>query len=396
MGKKKKLDKNKQNSANKYNVTNYPKSSSFFFDVTKIYPCIENLNDKLELRINNEELNKLNEVIMIMRNKLNLAKSNNNLIEIIPEFKTHFQEMKIIDRSDTPYAKKIKAIIEEERKQSNKAISLFKIQKRYKEMYNIDISLSTISRVLRRHLNLHFRRVKQKNPRLNKKNYKFMKIIFLKGLMRGIKENLNIIFIDETGCFMVNDNYKDWVHKNEELLKGAENNLKHKYNIIMGILLEKIIYYKIVESNVDSTIFKEFLEGLISKLNTEQKKNSLIIYDNATYHKTKDVIELCLKNNLKIITNIPYRSEYNGIEYCFGIFKNLYYKYIFKDKNEQLKKIEELLNSEKLKNNLISCYIQAFEKYSNSLNDLGTEENLNSLYSDLSEISNEEKSASFE
>ena len=153
--------------------------------------------------------------------------------------------MKIIDRSDTPYAKKIKAIIEEERKQSNKAISLFKIQKRYKEMYNIDISLSTISRVLRRHLNLHFRRVKQKDPRLNKKNYKFMKIIFLKGLMRGIKENLNIIFIDETGCFMVNDNYKDWVHKNEELLKGAENNLKHKYNIIMGISLEKIIYYKI-------------------------------------------------------------------------------------------------------------------------------------------------------
>ena len=105
MGKKKKQDKIKKNM--QINILlQIIQNLPHFILVIKTYPFIENANDKSELRINIEELNKLNEIIMIMRTKLNLAKSNNNFVEIIPEFKTHFQEIKIFDDQELHVPKK--------------------------------------------------------------------------------------------------------------------------------------------------------------------------------------------------------------------------------------------------------------------------------------------------
>ena len=396
MGKKKKSNKNKKRNEIKYNVTNFQNKNPFFFDVTKINLCIQNLDDKSKLIIKKEEITAVNDKITNMKNHINIRNNNNKMIDIIPEFFKHFHQMEAIDRTKTSYEKKIREIIEVEREKSNKTITLKIIQKKYKEKYNITISLSTISRVLRHHLNLHFIRVKPKNPRLNKKNYKLMHMIFLKGIMKGIIENYNIIYVDETGCCLENINYRDWVHKNDSILKGAENNLKSRINIIAGISLKGIVHYKIVQTTVDSEIFLKFMIELKDKLTNEIKKTSLIVFDNATCHKTKEVIDMCLKNELKVLTNIPYRSEFKGIEYYFGFFKNMYYKFIFKNNNEQLIKINELLQSKELNDNIEACYIQAFNRYIQYINNMKDEENINSLFDNLSDISNEDKSDSYE
>lgn len=112
----------------------------------------------------------------------------------------------------------------------------------------------------------------------------------------------------------------------------------------------------------------------------EQKLNSLIIFDNATIHKTKNMINLYKKSNLKILTNIPYKSEFNAIEYCFGNFKNEYYKFCFPNKNEQKNKIKELLNSEYLKKSIEGCYLQAYTKYAKFLETNIYREEIEKLY----------------
>ena len=126
----------------------------------------------------------------------------------------------------------------------------------------------------------------------------------------------------------------------------------------MGINIKGIIYYKITESNVNSNIFGEFIDNLIEKLTDTQKDNSLIILDNAKVHKTNEIINKYKEKNLKILTNIPYKSNYNGIEYCFGHFKNEYYRFILKDKIEQKSKIVEILNSDAIKENIPSFLLQ--------------------------------------
>lgn len=184
---------------------------------------------------------------------------------------------------------------------------------------------------MKNHLNLHFKRVTIKNPRLLENNYMLMHFLFLKAIITGMKNNLEIIYIDETGCFLQNDNYRDWVSKGQSIYEGATKGLKSKVNVICAINLKKVIHYKIVESSVNSEIFEEFIKDLCSKMTNEEKENSLFIYDNATCHKAKSIKKICKENKLKILTNIPYKSEFNGIEFFFGYFKNEYYKYVFNE-----------------------------------------------------------------
>ena len=124
MGKKKVNDKTKNNNVCKYNVTDYNIDSCFFFDVTKIYPCINNLNDYSKLNLTEDEIISINEKIKVMRSSVKIKNTNNTIIEIIPEYKNYINNMELVDRSKTTYAKKINFIIQEERKKSSKAITL--------------------------------------------------------------------------------------------------------------------------------------------------------------------------------------------------------------------------------------------------------------------------------
>ena len=249
-----------------------------------------------------------------MKNDLKIKNINNKTIDIIPEFKEHIFEMEKIDRTKTSYAQKIRAILETERKKNDQAITLKKIQKSYENDYK-KISLTTISRILRNHMKLHYIKIKPKNPKLKINNYRLMHNIFLKVISKANKEGYNIIYIDETGCYLENNNYRDWAGKDEQILKGPENKVKDKINIIAGINILKLIHYKIVHSSVNSTIFSDFIKELNTKLTDEEKKKSLIVLDNATYHKTKEVINTCLTNKFKVITNIPYNPKIKGIDY---------------------------------------------------------------------------------
>lgn len=50
---------------------------------------------------------------------------------------------------------------------------------------------------MKRHLNLHFKRIIIKNPKLNKNDDRFMTFLFLKGFFRSLKIGLDLIYIDE-------------------------------------------------------------------------------------------------------------------------------------------------------------------------------------------------------
>ena len=356
---KKTLEANK----NTINIINFQKDSSFFFDITNIYPCIENIQDTSNLIINSYETKILNDKINEIRLILNQKKIKYKQIPILDEFKKHLAKMKSFYSSKSVYASRIGEIISSEKTKTNKVITLKKIKKIYNEKYYKSISVSTISRVLKRHLGLHFRRTTVMNSKLNKRNYKIMQNIFLKALLRAMSLGMDIIYIDETACCLQNNNYKDWIGENEEIIRGAEKGAKEKINIIMAINIKGIIDYKIIDSNINSSIFNEFIDNLYLKLTDEQKINSIIILDNATCHKTKEIIENCKNKKMKFLTNIPYKSNYNGIEFCFGYFKNEYYKYIFKNKKEQKAKIIEILESNNIKENASSFFLQAFENY---------------------------------
>ena len=74
---------------------------------------------------------------------------------------------------------------------------------------------------------------------------------------------------------------------------------------------------------LDYTIIKVLLKthkitNFIQKINKNTNNKYILYMDNATIHKSK-VVNQCIKdNNIKVIYNISYHSEYNPIEYIFS------------------------------------------------------------------------------
>jgi len=288
-----KLIKKKLNKTSKdINISNFTKNVSFYFDVTKIYPLIKGIEDISKINITKEEISILEKKIKEISERTKSANVKNKTINILTEFKNHIENLKEVDTTQTIYAQRIKNIIEQERKNSNKTISLKKIQTIYNSKYSPKRSLATISRIMKRHLHLHFKRITVKNPKLNKKNYRFMTFLFLKGFYRGLAQGLDMIYIDETACSLENTHFRDWIEKDGEFINGAEAKLREKINIIMAINLNGILNYKIVDTTINQSIFEEFFNELINGMSEEQKLNSIIIFDNATIHKTKNMVKL--------------------------------------------------------------------------------------------------------
>ena len=144
------------------------------------------------MKITENETTELSSLITKIIDKIKIKKGKSKVIEILTLFKQHFQKMKRFNRRKSQYARRISDIITKEKSNNNRTITLSRIQKIYTEKFKTNISLTTISRVLRNHLDLHFKRTKIKNPKLNKLNYKFMGFLFLKCVVRAINNNLNI------------------------------------------------------------------------------------------------------------------------------------------------------------------------------------------------------------
>ena len=50
---------------------------------------------------------------------------------------------------------------------------------------------------------------------------------------------------------------------NEDVVKGGENELKSRISITIAINLRGMIYYKIIENNVNSSNFNEFINEFV-------------------------------------------------------------------------------------------------------------------------------------
>ena len=111
-------------------------------------------------------------------------------------------------------------------------------------------------------------------------------------------------------------------------------------------------------------MFIEFLSDIIKDLKEEEeRKKIIIIYDNTTYHISKDVIEFFKNKKLKGLTNCPYRSYFNMIELVFRYVKNIIYKNVYNNMDDLVKHATKILESENLKKSLINLYKETLEKY---------------------------------
>ena len=149
--------------------------------------------------------------------------------------------------------------------------------------------------------------------------------------------------------------------------------------MISAIDDSNVVYYKLVDKPINHIIFKEFFSELLEKIGEKNIKNYLIIFDNAKCHIAKSTKKYLMKRNIKILTNIPYYSEFNAIEFLFLNIKSYLYKLLIKNRKELKKEIESFINNEKLKITITKIYLGTLKRYLKFIND-NSGEDMNEIF----------------
>ena len=85
--------------------------------------------------------------------------------------------------------------------------------------------------------------------------------------------------------------------------------------------------------------------------------------DNLSVHKSKKVIKFYVENNINVIFNSPYQSNFNSIELAFRALKNNLYKKIYSSMEEVEPDIKKILDSESFQKTIKYNYKETLSEY---------------------------------
>lgn len=187
---------------------------------------------------------------------------------------------------------------------------------------------------------------------------------FIIGIIKSLELNFDLVYIDECGFQIQNNNLRYWRKENDEIYGETKTNNKSKINLILAINKKEILLGHLYKNEtIGSNEFLDFIINLIDLIGDDKINNTIFILDNASYHLSKQIKEYIKKNKIKFLFNVPYKSNFNAIEMCFHFFKNKIYKEIFNNINSLEKRINNLINDDEINNNMEKIYLKTLEIY---------------------------------
>ena len=132
-------------------------------------------------------------------------------------------------------------------KTNRESISCRKIASKYFSDTGKSISKNKVNLILRDKLNYRFLKTSIKNEKINDENNVIFSFCFIKLIIKCMKLNFKLIFVDESSVQSYNSNYRTWRLKDEDIYYKIDK--KKKFNsssrkIWANSLLNKWTKYK--------------------------------------------------------------------------------------------------------------------------------------------------------
>jgi len=286
-------------------------------------------------------LNEIRNNLKLLSKKLNQNKKEtkvNDFLQKLYDFKNQFTTRKkefrrAKIRLDSSILKKI--LLESK----YKSLNLKEIKEEYFKITNFkNFSITTLRRFLTQGMNykycahdvFHYKTESLKN--------RIMNIVFFNAYCYHLKNNCYFIYVDESSFQTKVYRKKFWGDFQNKPKKFGFGRTE-SVNIIAGISENGLEHYFKTYENNDSSTYIEFLKGLIEKLEKDKIKNKylkekkvIIIGDNCTIQKSKEVKRFIPNSKLRKLLLPTYSPKLNGIEYFWGKIKKELSREVFYNK----------------------------------------------------------------
>ena len=128
----------------------------------------------------------------------------------------------------------------------------------------------------------------------------------------------NIVYFDESGFEKHSYRKHGWTRKGQKIYANVPGKREKRTNLIMAQRAGKWLAPETFEGSCDASRVNEWLKNKLLPLLTEP---SIIVFDNASFHKKKKIAALCRKHGHKALPLPPYSPDFNPIENSFGTIK---------------------------------------------------------------------------
>ena len=128
----------------------------------------------------------------------------------------------------------------------------------------------------------------------------------------------NVVYMDETGFRKHAYRASGWASRGEIIYGDVSGNNRKCVNLIMAQRRKQYIAPMLFDGSCDHLLVNTWLE---ERLMPALKKPSIVIMDNAPFHKKKEIAAILEKHGHAFLPLPPYSPDFNPIEKTFGVLK---------------------------------------------------------------------------
>ena len=151
-----------------------------------------------------------------------------------------------------------------------------------------------------------------------KRHYENWRVSYLKRLDRFTRKGHDIVYIDETGFAPGTNRTHAYSRKGHRIYGDVESAKRPRTSLIGGYRNRKLIAPVLFDGTCNTDVFNTWLKDhLLPELNP----GSVIVMDNATFHKSLETREIIKQAGCFVLFLPPYSPHLNPIEKLWANIK---------------------------------------------------------------------------
>jgi transposase len=131
-----------------------------------------------------------------------------------------------------------------------------------------------------------------------------------------------LVFVDESGCDKrAGFRRTGWSPVGVTPVQISQFHRDQRYQILPAYAQDGIVLSRVFQGSTDASVFEDFIEQLLQHCNRWPGPKSVLIMDNASFHCTERIKQMCSDAGVKLMYLPPYSPDLNPIEELFAELK---------------------------------------------------------------------------
>ena len=128
----------------------------------------------------------------------------------------------------------------------------------------------------------------------------------------------HLVFTDESGCDRrAGLRRTSWSPLGTAPVEVARFHREQRYQILPAYSQDGVVFHQIFQGSTDAQMFEDFLGRLLPHCGRWPEPRSVLVMDNASFHHSNRIYELCSDASVKLVYLPPYSPDFNLIEEFF-------------------------------------------------------------------------------